>query len=125
MNKRAMKLIMDLVSNHTSSEHKQFIESRKSKDNPYSDYYYWYDEPINNWESAFGGTVWEYDETRKQYYLHSYAVKQPDLNWDNPMVVKEMQDIVDFLVDQGVAGFRCDVIDQISRFIYRAVFAIQ
>ncbi len=115
MNKRDMKLIMDLVPNHTSSEHKWFIESRKSKNNPYSDYYYWYDEPINNWESTFGGTAWEYDETRKQYYLHSYAIQQPDLNWNNPKVVKEMQDIVDFWIDQGVAGFRCDVIDQISK----------
>lgn len=115
MNKRDMKLIMDLVPNHTSSEHKWFIESRKSKNNPYSDYYYWYDEPINDWEAAFGGSVWEYDESRKQYYLHSYAIQQPDLNWENPKVVKEMQDVVDFWIDRGVAGFRCDVIDQISK----------
>lgn len=115
MNARDMKLIMDLVPNHTSSEHKWFKESRKSKDNPYSDYYYWYDEPINDWNAVFGGSVWEYDEQRKQYYLHSYTVQQPDLNWDNPKVIKEMQDIVDFWIDQGVAGFRCDVIDQISK----------
>lgn len=113
--RRDMKLIMDLVPNHTSDRHEWFIESRKSKDNPYSDYYYWVDEPLNNWRAAFGGDAWEYDEQRGQYYLHSYAIAQPDLNWDNPKVVKEMQDIVDFWVDLGVDGFRCDVIDQISK----------
>ncbi len=115
MNKRDMKLIMDLVPNHTSNEHKWFIESRKSKDNPYSDYYYWFDKPVNDWQACFGGSVWQYDEGRGQYYLHSYTVEQPDLNWDNPKVVKEMQDVVDFWVDLGVSGFRCDVIDQISK----------
>lgn len=115
MHKRDMKLIMDLVPNHTSSAHKWFIESRKSKDNPYSDYYYWADEPLNDWISEFRGSAWAYDESRKQYYLHSYAVSQPDLNWENPKVVKEMQDVVDFWVDLGVDGFRCDVIDQISK----------
>ncbi|MBQ2388339.1 MAG: glucohydrolase, partial [Clostridia bacterium] len=115
MHKRGMKLIMDLVPNHTSNEHKWFIESRKSKDNPYSDYYYWFDKPVNDWQSMFGGSAWEYDESRKQYYLHSYTVEQPDLNWDNPKVIKEMQDVVDFWVDMGVDGFRCDVIDQISK----------
>ena len=115
MHKRGMKLIMDLVPNHTSNEHKWFIESRKSKDNPYSDYYYWFDKPVNDWQSMFGGSAWEYDESRKQYYLHSYTVEQPDLNWDNPKVIKEIQDVVDFWVDMGVDGFRCDVIDQISK----------
>ena len=115
MKKRDMKLIMDLVPNHTSDQHEWFIESRKSKDNPYSDYYYWFDKPINDWQSKFLGTAWEFDEQRGQYYLHSYAVQQPDLNWDNPKVVKEMQDIIDFWVDLGVDGFRCDVIDQISK----------
>ena len=115
MNKRGMKLIMDLVPNHTSNEHKWFIESRKSKDNPYSDYYYWFDEPANDWKSCFGGTAWEYDESRGQYYLHSYAVQQPDLNWCNPKVVKEIQDVIDFWIDQGVSGFRIDVVDQISK----------
>ncbi len=115
MHSRDMKLIMDLVPNHTSSEHKWFQESRKSKNNPYSDYYYWFDEPQNNWTSCFGGSAWEYDEERGQYYLHSYAPSQPDLNWENPQVVREMQDVVDFWVDLGVDGFRCDVIDQISK----------
>lgn len=115
MHDRDMKLIMDLVPNHTSTAHKWFQESRKSKDNPYSDYYYWFDSPPNDWKSAFGGTAWEYDETRRQYYLHSYVISQADLNWNNPKVVKEMQDVVDFWVDLGVDGFRCDVIDQISK----------
>lgn len=115
MHKRGMKLIMDLVPNHTSHEHEWFRKSRKSRDNAYSDYYYWYDEPANDWQSAFGGSAWEYDEKRKQYYLHSYAVQQPDLNWENPKVVKEMQDVVDYWVDLGVDGFRIDVIDQISK----------
>lgn len=115
LHKRDMKLIMDLVPNHTSTAHKWFQESRKSKDNPYSDYYYWFDEPRNDWKSCFGGSAWEYDEIRGQYYLHSYAVSQADLNWNCPAVVKEMQDIVDFWVDLGVDGFRCDVIDQISK----------
>lgn len=115
MHARDMKVIMDLVPNHTSTEHKWFQESRKSKDNPYSDFYYWFDEPQNDWQSCFGGTAWAYDEMRGQYYLHSYAVSQADLNWNNPAVVKEMQDVVDFWVDLGVDGFRCDVIDQIDK----------
>lgn len=115
MHKRGMKLIMDLVPNHTSSQHKWFQESRKSKNNPYSDYYYWFDEPQNNWTSCFGGSAWEFDESRQQYYLHSYAVTQPDLNWTNPKMVEEMQAVVDYWVNLGVDGFRCDVIDQISK----------
>lgn len=117
MHKRNMLLFLDLVPNHTSTSHKWFIESRKSKDNPYSDYYYWADEPLTDWNASFGGKAWEYDETRKQYYLHSYAVSQADLNWDNPAVVKEMQSVVDYWVDLGVDGFRIDVIDQISKDI--------
>ncbi len=115
MHDREMKLIMDLVPNHTSYQHKWFEESRKSRDNEYSDYYYWFDRPVNDWRASFGGSVWEYEPARDQYYLHSYAIQQPDLNWDNPQVVKEMQDVVDFWVDLGVAGFRIDVIDQISK----------
>lgn len=112
---RDMKIIMDLVPNHTSTAHKWFQESRKSKDNPYSNYYYWFDEPQNDWKSLFGGSAWAFDEIRGQYYLHSYAVTQADLNWNHPAVVKEMQDIVDFWIDLGVDGFRCDVIDQIDK----------
>lgn len=115
MHARGMKLIMDLVPNHTSSQHVWFQESRKSRDNPYSDYYYWFDTPPNDWQSLFGGSAYQYDEVRGQYYLHSYTVGQPDLNWENPKVIKEMQDVVDFWVDLGVDGFRVDVIDQISK----------
>ena len=115
LHSRGMKLIMDLVPNHTSSQHKWFQESRKSKDNPYSDYYYWFDTPPNDWPSMFGGSAYEFEPQRGQYYLHSYAPGQPDLNWENPQVVKEMCDVVDFWVDLGVDGFRIDVIDQISK----------
>lgn len=114
MHSRNMKLIMDLVPNHTSDEHEWFIKSRNG-DEKYRDYYYWFDEPQNDWGATFGGSAWQYDEKRKQYYLHSYAVQQPDLNWTNPDVVKEMQAVVDYWVDLGVDGFRCDVIDQISK----------
>lgn len=110
-----IKVIMDLVPNHTSSEHVWFKESKKSRNNPYSDYYYWFDEPQNDWPACFGGSVWEYCPEREQYYLHSYAVEQPDLNWTNPKVREEMKAVVDFWVDLGVDGFRCDVIDQISK----------
>ena len=110
-----IKVIMDLVPNHTSSQHKWFLESKKSKDNPYSDFYYWADEPLTDWEACFGGSSWEYCPERGQYYLHSYAVEQPDLNWDNPRVREEMCAVVDFWVDLGVDGFRIDVIDQISK----------
>lgn len=115
MHDRGMKLIMDLVPNHTSTAHRWFQESRKGRNNPYSDFYYWFDEPPNDWESCFRGSAWAYDELRGQYYLHSYAPSQADLNWNNPAVVKAMQDVVDFWVDMGVDGFRIDVIDQISK----------
>ena len=115
LHSRGMKLIMDLVPNHTSTAHRWFRESRKGKDNPYSDFYYWFDEIPNNWESVFRGSAWEYDPVRGQYYLHSFAVSQADLNWNNPAVVKAMQDTVDFWIDKGVDGFRIDVIDMISK----------
>lgn len=114
MHKREMKLIMDLVPNHTSSEHEWFKASRK-RQGKYTDYYYWSDKPLNDWLSRFGGSAWQFDEERGQYYLHSYAVQQPDLNWNNPQVVEEIQQVVDFWLDMGVDGFRCDVIDQISK----------
>ena len=112
---RGMKLIMDLVPNHTSTSHRWFQESRKGKDNPYSDFYYWFDEIPNDWESMFRGSAWEYDDVRGQYYLHSFAVSQADLNWNEPAVVKAMQNTVDFWVDKGVDGFRIDVIDMIAK----------
>lgn len=115
MHKRGIKLIMDFVANHTSSQHKWFSEARKSKDNPYRDYYVWADEPLTDWESVFGGSAWEYDEATKQYYLHSFAVGQPDLNWENPKVQQEMIGVIDYWVNLGVDGFRCDVLDFISK----------
>ena len=113
--KRNIKLIMDLVFNHTSSEHIWFQNAKSSRDNPYHDYYIWADKPLNNWQSVFGGSAWAYNEPIQEYYLHSFALQQPDLNWENPKVRKECQDIVDFWVDMGVDGFRCDVLDFISK----------
>ncbi|WP_243355672.1 glycoside hydrolase family 13 protein [Bacillus litorisediminis] len=119
MHKRGIKLVMDLVVNHTSDEHAWFVESRKSKDNPYRDYYIWRPgkdgkEP-NNWESAFSGSAWQYDETTDEYYLHIFSKKQPDLNWENPKVRKEVYDMMKFWLDKGVDGFRMDVINFISK----------
>jgi len=109
-----LKIIMDLVVNHTSDEHPWFIESRKGKDNPYSDYYIWRDKP-NNWDSLFEGKAWEYDSVRGQYYLHLFAKKQPDLNMDNPKVREEVKKIMRFWLNLGVDGFREDVFNFISK----------
>ena len=109
-----LKIIMDLVVNHTSDEHPWFKESRKSRNNPYSDYYIWRDQP-NNWNSLFEGKAWEYDSERGQYYLHIFAKKQPDLNMDNPKVREEVKSIMRFWLDMGVDGFREDVINFISK----------
>ncbi|MBR5108573.1 MAG: alpha-glucosidase [Clostridia bacterium] len=110
-----MKLIMDFVPNHTSTAHRWFQESRKGKNNPYSDFYYWFDEIPNDWKSVFRGSAWEYDAMRGQYYLHSFAVSQADLNWSNPAVASAMKDTLDFWIDKGVDGFRVDVIDRIAK----------
>ncbi|MGK7388840.1 MAG: alpha-glucosidase [Candidatus Cyclobacteriaceae bacterium M2_1C_046] len=116
---RGMRLIMDLVANHTSDEHKWFKESKKSKDNPYRNYYFWQkgkdDNPPNNWLSFFGGNAWEYDENTDEYYLHLFSKKQPDLNWENPKVRKEIYDVIRFWFEKGVDGFRMDVISVISK----------
>ena len=116
---RGMKIMMDLVVNHTSDEHQWFIESRKSKENPYRDYYIWKDgrenEPPTNWGSVFSGSAWEYDDLTKQYYLHLFAKKQPDLNWENPIVRNEVYKMMKFWLDKGVDGFRLDVINFISK----------
>jgi oligo-1,6-glucosidase len=119
VHKRGMKLIMDLVVNHSSDEHPWFIESRKSKDNPYRDYYIWRPgkdgkEP-NNWESVFGGSAWDYDEATGEYYLHLFSKKQPDLNWENPKLRQEIYDMMKFWLDKGIDGFRMDVINFISK----------
>jgi len=116
---RHMKLILDLVVNHSSDEHAWFVESRKSKDNPYRDYYIWRPanaahEP-NNWVSFFSGSAWKLDPATKEYYLHLFAEKQPDLNWDNPSVRQEVYDLMKFWLDKGVDGFRMDVIPFISK----------
>ncbi len=121
--KRGMRVFMDLVVNHTSDEHKWFIESKKGKDNPYHDYYYWRPGrrsgkrqlPPNNWTSMFEGGAWEYDEGLDEYYLHLFAKKQPDLNMDNPKVRQEVKNIMRFWLDMGVDGFREDVITFISK----------
>lgn len=115
VHRRGMKLIMDFVPNHTSVQHPWFIESRLSRDNSRADWYIWKDpkpdgSPPNNWLSVFGGSAWEYDENRKQYYLHSFAPSQPDLNWRNPDVKDEMLDILEFWLAKGVDGFRTDSI---------------
>ena len=107
--KRGMKLILDTVPNHTSDEHAWFLESRSSRDNPKRDWYFWRDQP-NNWLSCFGGSAWEWDEATEQYYLHTFAKEQPDLNFRNPQVVAAMLDAMRFWLDRGVDGFRVDVI---------------
>lgn len=114
-----LKIMMDLVVNHTSDEHQWFQESRKNKDNPYRNYYIWRDpvdghEP-NNWLSDFGGSAWEFDNNTQQYYLHLFSKKQPDLNWDNPDLRKNIYDTMKWWLDQGVDGFRMDVINLISK----------
>lgn len=116
---RGIKIMMDLVVNHTSDEHRWFVESRKSKDNPYRDYYIWRDakdgrEP-NNWGSCFGGSAWQYDETTDMYFLHLFSKKQPDLNWDNKVVRREVFDMMTWWLEKGVDGFRMDVISMISK----------
>ncbi|MDA1477079.1 glycoside hydrolase family 13 protein [Bacillus changyiensis] len=122
VHKRGMKIIMDLVVNHTSDEHSWFVKSRKSKDSPYRDYYFWKDpqpdgtEP-NNWGSIFSGSAWEFDELTGQYYLHYFSKKQPDLNWENEAVRQEVYDLMKFWMDKGIDGWRMDVIGSISKHI--------
>ena len=116
-----IKIMMDLVVNHTSDEHKWFIESKKSEDNPYHDYYMWADpdkngNPPNRWESCFSGSAWEYVESVGQFYLHSFSSKQPDLNWDNPKVREEVFKMMTWWCDKGIDGFRMDVISMISKY---------
>jgi alpha-glucosidase len=117
--KRGMKLIIDLVINHTSDEHAWFLESRESKDSPKRDWYIWRDgkdgdEP-NNWESIFGGSAWEYDEKTDQYFLHIFSRKQPDLNWENKEVRTALYDTINWWLDKGIDGFRVDAISHIKK----------
>jgi alpha-glucosidase len=119
-NKRHIRVIMDMVMNHTSDQHQWFLESRSSRDNPYRDWYMWHDgkgqtatskgEPPNNWQSLFGHSAWQWDEKTRQYYYHKFYVQQPDLNWNNPKVHAAFEDIVRFWLQRGVGGFRFDAI---------------
>lgn len=122
MHARGMKMIMDLVVNHTSIEHEWFKAARTSRDNPYHDYYMWADTPKTDWRACFGGGVWEYNPPTNEYYLHLFAKEQPDLNWENPKVREEVRKIVDFWIDNGVDGFRCDVLDHISKDFEKGIF---
>ena len=121
-----IKIVMDLVTNHTSDEHAWFVESRKSRTSPYRDYYIWRDgktpgspeeggTPPNNWESTFSGSAWDYDEATAQWYLHCFSKKQPDLNWENPRVREEVYDLMSWWCERGVDGWRMDVISMISK----------
>ena len=118
-NKRGLKILMDMVLNHTSDEHPWFIEAKKSRENPKHDWYVWRDgipgTPPNEMKSVFGGSAWQWCEECGQYYLHQYSVKQPDLNWDNPEVRKALQDMMNWWTEQGAGGFRLDVIDSVAK----------
>ena len=119
-NKRHIRVIMDMVMNHTSDQHEWFLKSRASRDNPYRDWYVWHDgkgqtatdkgQPPNNWQSAFGHSSWEWDEKTRQYYYHKFYVQQPDVNWENPKIHEAFKDIAAFWLKRGVAGFRFDAI---------------
>ena len=119
LHQRGIRLVMDLVVNHSSDEHPWFVEARKSKDNPFRDYYIWRPpkdgQPPNNWVSYFGGSAWQYEETTGEYYLHLFSRKQPDLNWENPRLRREVYDLMHFWLQKGIDGFRMDVINMISK----------
>ena len=120
MHARGIRLMMDLVVNHSSDEHEWFRQARSSRDNPYHDYYLWAEpkadgSPPNNWEAAFQGSVWEWNEATGEYYLHMFSRKQPDLNWENPRLRAEVHALMRFWLDKGVDGFRMDVINMISK----------
>ena len=114
-NKRHIRVIMDMVINHTSDQHEWFLQSRSSRDNPYRDWYMWHDgkgpgQPPNNWQSLFGHSAWQWDEKTRQYYYHKFYIQQPDLNWHNPKVHEAFKDIMAFWLRRGVGGFRFDAI---------------
>src|SRR5690606_1697819 len=117
--RRGIKIILDLVMNHTSDEHPWFQESRSSRENPKRDWYIWRDgkdgrEP-NNWKSIFEGSVWEFDEKTGQYYFHTFSKNQPDLNWENPEVRKALEEMVTWWIRKGIDGFRIDAISHIKK----------
>lgn len=117
--KRGIRIVMDLVLNHTSDEHPWFCEAKKGRENPFHDYYVWRDgvegEPPNDMKACFGGPAWQWEPETGQYYFHQFSVKQPDLNWDNPQVRREIYNMISWWMDKGVGGFRLDVIDQIAK----------
>ena len=117
--RRHIRVILDMVFNHSSDEHEWFRQSRSSRTNPYRDFYFWRDpvngKPPNNWPSFFSGSAWEFDRATGQYYLHHYSTKQPDLNWENPKVRKELYAVLNFWADKGVSGFRFDCAGEISK----------
>ncbi len=121
--KRNMYIMMDIVANHTSSEHFWFQEALKGKDNPYRDFYIWSDKPLYNLQSTFGGSAWEYEPNSKQYYFHEFAVEQPDLNWENPKVMEEMAKCINYWLDKGIKGIRFDVIHLIGKEIFKNILA--
>ncbi|KYN90757.1 glucohydrolase [Vibrio cidicii] len=123
---RDIKIVMDLVVNHTSDEHPWFIEAKKSKDNPYRDYYIWRDakpdgSAPDEQGSIFGGSAWQWDETTQQYYFHLFSKRQPDLNWENPKVQQEVHQMMNWWIEQGIGGFRLDVIDLIGKEIDKGI----
>ena len=117
--KRGIRIILDLVLNHSSDEHRWFIEAKKSRDNPYHDYYIWRDgdgvTPPNELKSGFGGSAWEWVPELGQYYFHQFSVKQPDLNWDNPKLREELYRMINWWADRGIGGFRLDVVDHLGK----------
>ena len=118
--KRDIRIVMDLVYNHSSDQHSWFLRSSASRENEYSDWYIWRDakpdgSPPTNWRSIFGGSAWSWCEARKQYYLHTFAEAQPDLNWENPSLRKALYDAANFWLDKGVGGFRIDAIVYIKK----------
>src|ERR1044071_9773113 len=115
VHERGIKLVMDLVVNHTSDEHPWFVASRSSRDDPKRDWYWWRPEPANDWTSFFSGSVWEPDPLTGEYYLHLFSRKQPDLNWENPEVREAIYAMMRWWLDRGVDGFRMDVINFISK----------
>ncbi|MBQ9663778.1 MAG: alpha-glucosidase [Oscillospiraceae bacterium] len=116
---RGIRIIMDLVLNHSSDEHRWFREAKKSRDNPYHDYYIWRDgdgvTPPNDLKAGFGGSAWEWVPELGQYYFHQFSVKQPDLNWDNPKLREELYDMINWWADRGIGGFRLDVVDHLGK----------
>ncbi|USD67308.1 alpha-glucosidase [Vibrio sp. SCSIO 43136] len=123
---RGIKIVMDLVVNHTSDEHPWFVSARSSKSSPYRDFYIWRDadehgNPPNDLDSIFGGSAWQWDETTQQFYLHLFSKRQPDLNWENPKVAEEVYKMMNWWIEKGIGGFRLDVIDLIGKEIDKGI----